>query len=81
MKKLAGLFLLFGAVFASHAALSSHWNGLPANISISNNIANAMNSAAAMFKTYPDYNYEVVSATNLNGDSINSAQAATAVFP
>jgi fibronectin type 3 domain-containing protein len=45
--------------FASQAALAWHWNSLPADTSIANNIASAMNQAVAMFNTYSDYNYDI----------------------
>ena len=59
MKRLLALLLMSFSVFTSRAALTWHWNSLPTDTTISNQIASSMNQAVAMFNTYSDYNYNI----------------------
>ena len=59
MKRLIGLIAIYLSTLTSQAALTWHWNAAPSDVTLSNNIVNAMNSAVAMFNAYSDYNYDI----------------------
>src|SRR6266446_998523 len=65
MRKLGVLAaFFFNQIIAGQAALTWHWNGVPSDTGIANQIAASMDQAVAVFNTYSDYNYNIGVAYN-----------------